>query len=100
MLQLNNFYIHALSFTSIRFSSHSTAKRLLKNYKFPEILPKDCEEQYIRGWGPGGSCVNSSSNAVLLKHKPTGCFVKVDLNLVFKRVPVLTNLGVSDSKDL
>uniref|UniRef100_A0A1I8AX05 RF_PROK_I domain-containing protein n=1 Tax=Meloidogyne hapla TaxID=6305 RepID=A0A1I8AX05_MELHA len=67
-------------FSSIRFSSNSTAKRLLKNYKFPEILPKDCEEQYIRGWGPGGSCVNSSSNAVLLKHKPTGCFVKIEVD--------------------
>ena len=63
--------------SSFRFSSSSTAKRLLKNYKFPQILPNDCEEQYIRGWGPGGSCVNSASNAVLLKHRPTGCFVKV-----------------------
>ncbi|KAL7072477.1 hypothetical protein ACQ4LE_007966 [Meloidogyne hapla] len=71
-------------FSSIRFSSNSTAKRLLKNYKFPEILPKDCEEQYIRGWGPGGSCVNSSSNAVLLKHKPTGCFVKVHQSRILR----------------
>uniref|UniRef100_A0A915N642 Prokaryotic-type class I peptide chain release factors domain-containing protein n=1 Tax=Meloidogyne javanica TaxID=6303 RepID=A0A915N642_MELJA len=62
MLQLNNFSTHALSLSSI------------------QILPKDCEEQYIRGWGPGGSCVNSSSNAVLLKHKPTGCFVKMEVD--------------------
>uniref|UniRef100_A0A914HXL8 Prokaryotic-type class I peptide chain release factors domain-containing protein n=1 Tax=Globodera rostochiensis TaxID=31243 RepID=A0A914HXL8_GLORO len=59
------------------FSSTSFAKMHLKGYKFPEISPEQCIEQHVRGWGPGGSCVNSAGNAVVLKHKQTNCVVRV-----------------------
>ena len=32
----------------------------------------------MRGRGPGGQAVNVSSNCVVLKHIPTGIFVKVN----------------------
>lgn len=61
----------------IRQKSSSFAKKQLKNYKFADILPEDCEQKYVRGWGPGGSCVNAAGNAVVMRHKPTNCVVKV-----------------------
>ncbi|KAL3077312.1 hypothetical protein niasHS_013301 [Heterodera schachtii] len=61
----------------VRFSSTSVAKKRLKGYKLPEIIPEECEEKHVRGWGPGGSNVNSAGNAVILKHKRTNCVVKV-----------------------
>lgn len=60
-----------------RFSSSSSAKKLLKGYKLREITREECEEQHVRGWGPGGSCVNAAGNAVVLRHKATNCAVKV-----------------------
>lgn len=49
----------------------------LRDYVFPELKEKDLEEEFIHGSGPGGQKVNKSFNCVLLKHKPTGLFVKV-----------------------
>ena len=37
----------------------------------------DFEEQFVRGGGKGGQKINKSSNAVWLKHGPTGLDVKV-----------------------
>jgi protein subunit release factor B len=37
---------------------------------------QDVEEQRVRGSGPGGQCVNVSSNKVRLWHKPTGIIVE------------------------
>ena len=37
----------------------------------------DFEEQFVRGGGKGGQKINKSSNAVWLRHKPTGLDVKV-----------------------
>lgn len=48
-----------------------------KNYQFPELKEEELEEQFVRGHGPGGQAVNVSSNCVVLKHIPTGIFVKV-----------------------
>ena len=48
-----------------------------KHYKFPELKEEEIEEQFVRGHGPGGQAVNVSSNCVVLKHIPTGIFVKV-----------------------
>ena len=42
----------------------------------------DMEENFIRGWGPGGQKVNKSNNCVQLIHKPTGIIIKVNLNLI------------------
>ncbi len=38
----------------------------------PRLEPDDLEEKFVRGSGPGGQAVNTTSNAVFLKHLPTG----------------------------
>ena len=48
-----------------------------KHYKFPELKEDELEEQFVRGHGPGGQAVQTTSNCVVLKHIPTGIFVKV-----------------------
>ena len=46
-------------------------------------------QKYISGWGPGGQCVNTSQNAVMLKHIPTGIVVKVhDSRLLQKNIQI------------
>ncbi len=42
-----------------------------------ELHLVDFEEQFVRGGGKGGQKINKSSNAVWLRHKPTGLDVKV-----------------------
>ncbi len=44
--------------------------------RVPTLNPEDLEEEYVRGSGPGGQAVNKTSNAVLLRHKPSGLIVK------------------------
>lgn len=51
-------------------------KRHLDYSKVPKLDEADLEEQFIRGWGPGGQATNKTNNAVSLKHKPTGLVVK------------------------
>ncbi|XP_066466025.1 mitochondrial translation release factor in rescue [Tiliqua scincoides] len=44
-----------------------------------ELLPlneADLEEQFVRGFGPGGQATNKTSNCVVLKHLPSGIVVK------------------------
>lgn len=41
-----------------------------------DIKPEDIEEQFIRSSGSGGQKINKTSNAVRLKHIPTGIEVK------------------------
>lgn len=50
--------------------------RFLDRSKVPTLDEIDLEEQYVRGSGPGGQATNKTSNAVVLKHKPTGLVVK------------------------
>lgn len=42
----------------------------------PKLDEDDLEEQHVKGSGPGGQAVNKTSNAVVLKHRPTGITVK------------------------
>lgn len=51
-------------------------KRYLDYSNMPKLDEVDLEEQFIRGWGPGGQATNKTNNAVMLKHKPTGLIVK------------------------
>ncbi|XP_029171756.1 probable peptide chain release factor C12orf65 homolog, mitochondrial [Nylanderia fulva] len=51
-------------------------KRHLDYSNVPKLDEADLEEQFIRGWGPGGQATNKTNNAVMLKHKPTGLVVK------------------------
>jgi len=60
-------------------------KSQLTDKKYQEILHlidelgvdlNDIEEKFIRGGGRGGQKINKSTNAVQLKHVPTGTVVK------------------------
>lgn len=64
-------------------AGHENAKICRKSYKrhldysnVPKLDEADLEEQFVRGSGPGGQATNKTSNAVVLKHKPTGIVVK------------------------
>ncbi len=57
----------------------------LTDKKYQEILTllkklkvnlEDIEEKYVRGGGRGGQKINKTSNAVQLKHLPSGTMVK------------------------
>ncbi|XP_012286369.1 probable peptide chain release factor C12orf65 homolog, mitochondrial [Orussus abietinus] len=63
----------SIEYAQVRYKS---LKRFLDFSKVPKLLEEDLEEQYVRGSGPGGSNVNKTNNAVVLKHKPTGIIVK------------------------
>ncbi|XP_007433228.1 probable peptide chain release factor C12orf65 homolog, mitochondrial isoform X2 [Python bivittatus] len=44
-----------------------------------DLLPlneADLEEQFVRGFGPGGQATNKTNNCVVLKHLPSGIVVK------------------------
>merc|ERR1719433_505578 len=52
-------------------------KSSLDRSQVPVVLkPEDLEEKVTLGSGPGGQAVNKTSNAVFLKHRPTGVWVK------------------------
>ena len=55
----------------------TTVLQWSKKSPYPDLIDDDLEEQFVRGHGPGGQSVNKTSNCVVLKHKPTGIFVKV-----------------------
>jgi len=44
--------------------------------KVPKIVEEDLEEKFIKGWGAGGQAVNKTSNAVFLRHIPSGVWIK------------------------
>lgn len=41
-----------------------------------DVLESDCKIDFVRGSGPGGQGMQSSSNCVVLTHKPSGISVK------------------------
>lgn len=54
----------------------SRGKKTIDDSQVPKLNDEDLEEDFVRGSGPGGQAVNKTSNAVNLKHKPTGLIVK------------------------
>ncbi|CAK9798674.1 Mitochondrial translation release factor in rescue [Anthophora quadrimaculata] len=71
---INNWYsVLNNNLNQVRYKSYD---RFLDYSKIPKLEENDLEEQYVRGSGPGGQATNKTSNAVLLKHKPTGLIVK------------------------
>ena len=51
-------------------------KSFVDKTQVPILHPKDLEEKFTLGSGPGGQAVNRTANAVFLKHLPTGLWVK------------------------
>merc|ERR1711974_302046 len=51
----------------------------------PWLVEDELEERYTKGSGPGGQNVNKMSNAVFLKHLPTGLWVKCHHNAASSR---------------
>ena len=64
-----------------RFESIKKTINALKAQRKPvELKQEDILEQNVRGSGPGGQCVNTSSNKIRLIHKPTGIVVESHKN--------------------
>merc|ERR1712013_594251 len=57
--------------SAIRCKSTSINRDLV-----PRLVEDELEERFTKGSGPGGQNVNKMSNAVFLKHLPTGLWVK------------------------
>lgn len=62
---------------SLISSRSQRAVDLVRLYHEVHLNEDEMEENFIKGWGPGGQNVNKSSNCVQLIHKPTGIIVKV-----------------------
>lgn len=63
----------------------TSSEHMRKKHAWTTKVPKgaledlnedDLEEDIRSGWGKGGQSVNKTENCVILKHKPTGLFVK------------------------
>lgn len=63
------------SFTTSRLLQSSKGKGIDRS-KVPKLVEGDIDEKFIKGWGPGGQSVNKTTNAVFLRHLPTGVWVK------------------------
>jgi len=58
------------------FSTINTLGAKIDWSRFPSIEEEDLEEKFVKGGGPGGQSVNKTTNAVFLRHIPTGVWVK------------------------
>lgn len=62
----------SLTCQTFRFNS---SKKIDKS-RVPQLKESELEEEFVHGWGAGGSKVNTDLNCVVLKHIPTGIVVK------------------------
>ncbi|XP_076250587.1 mitochondrial translation release factor in rescue-like [Rhynchophorus ferrugineus] len=62
-----------LSYSCRQYSSY---KKYIDYSKVPVLKESDLYEQFVKGSGPGGSKINTTSSCVVLKHIPTGLIVK------------------------
>lgn len=63
------------NFTTSRILHMAKGSKIDRS-KVPKLVEEDIEEKYIKGWGPGGQSVNKTTNAVFLRHIPTGVWIK------------------------
>merc|ERR1712013_67878 len=79
--------------SAIRCKSTSINRDLV-----PRLVEDELEERFTKGSGPGGQNVNKMSNAVFLKHLPTGLWVKchqqrsLEMNRKIARKLLITKL--------
>lgn len=66
--------VRLMRFISLSSLAHSKLK--IDRSRVPSLKEEDLEEMFVKGSGPGGSAVNTTSNCVVLKHLPTGIVVK------------------------
>ena len=76
-------------FLSVRGKSSGIRRDLV-----PWLVEDELEERYTKGSGPGGQNVNKMSNAVFLKHLPTGLWVKCHQQLMPDRPLRLNDVKV------
>merc|ERR1719187_398568 len=74
--------------TSLLLTSSSRCYKIDKSL-LPTLNEKDLEEKFIKGSGPGGQAINTTSSCVMLKHKPTGIVVKVQDSRLLQQNQVL-----------
>ena len=80
---LNGHFVMAGSLISSR---SQRAVDFVRLYHEVHLNEDEMEENFIKGWGPGGQNVNKSSNCVQLIHKPTGIIVKVSFHPIWGSV--------------
>ncbi|KAF7260736.1 hypothetical protein EG68_01450 [Paragonimus skrjabini miyazakii] len=56
-------------------------------------------ENFVRGWGPGGQAVNKTANCVVLRHIPTGLFVKCQDTRVLERNREIARIRLNQKLD-
>lgn len=60
----------------LRKMADDTPASLAERLRRLEVDPKDLEESFLRGSGPGGQKINKTSSTVRLVHRPTGVEVR------------------------
>lgn len=61
-------------------------KGTIDRSRVPALNDEDLEEMFVKGHGPGGSAVNTTSNCVVLKHKPTGKLNFIEMSVFYLRI--------------
>ncbi|KAF5405260.1 Mitochondrial polypeptide chain release factor [Paragonimus heterotremus] len=59
----------------------------------------DLSENFVRGWGPGGQAVNKTANCVVLRHIPTGLFVKCQDTRILERNREIARIRLNQKLD-
>ncbi|KAF8565754.1 hypothetical protein P879_06409 [Paragonimus westermani] len=67
-----------------------------KRFLFDE---SDLSEDFVRGWGPGGQAVNKTANCVVLRHIPTGLFVKCQDTRILERNREIARIRLNEKLD-
>ncbi|KAJ7374046.1 hypothetical protein OS493_009376 [Desmophyllum pertusum] len=73
---VNGRFVLAQSLISSISWRSQRAVDFVRLYHEVHLSEDEIEENFIKGWGPGGQSVNKSSNCVQLIHKPTGIIIK------------------------
>jgi len=64
------------SFVTFRPLEFASKSGIIDRSRVPKIKEDELEEKFVKGWGPGGQSVNKTTNAVFLRHTPTGVWIR------------------------